>query len=497
MQPEPKISESKANSAKARRVQTDVRALISLVVCCGVVFWATRYLWESRHPAVAAARGLRASSASARVRAVRELMELGAGDSGIAISPLIIALADTEAAVRIEAAKALGMFGSEAMKNGVDDHQVRAAVAALCGSLQDRQPEVRSAAANALAEIVRCDRAEVLDLGPAAAKLVAMLNDRNAEVHRAVVGAIGFIGPRVLVDPPLAIVAALDDESAQKRSDAVDALANFKSGLPRLIPSLLRSMERAQPDARASYARLLGKIQPPNFSAQAIRPLVADLESHDPEIRHLAVSRLAAFKRDAREAVPAMIELFRNPIDLDPSAAKDTSRNRMLRVMPFAAARALCQIAPGTDQAAQVISTFSEAMRSGRPDCQIAAAECLGSFGPDAQPAIPLLIEALLKPIVIEKPNSEWNTAVLVADWSARSLGKIAPGTPSADVALAALTEALWSESLGTPHIAIMMALSEFGPKSRSAIPRLRQLQKDPEQRVRDIASYALKRLEP
>jgi HEAT repeat protein len=504
VEPATSTSDLDANRRKSRRLQTGVRSLIALVISCGIVFWAARPLWESQHPAIAAARRLRASSPAARVGAVRELMDLGVGDGEIAIAPLIVALADTETAVRVAAAEALSMFGSEAVKSGADDHQVRAAVAALCESLSDRQPEVRSAAANAVGMIARCDRAQVLDLGPAAATLVAMLDDRNTEVHRAVVGAIGFVGPGALIDPPSAIVAALDDESAQQRSDAVDALVNFTRGLPRLIPSLLRSMEKARPEARPIYVRLLGKIEPPQFSAEVVPPFIDALESHDPEIRYLSVLRLAAFKAGALEAVPALIKLFRGPIDVDLSAGENLPGNRMIQGMPFATARALGQIAPGTDQAGQVVAALTEALRSGRPECRASAAEALGSFGPAAEPAVPVLIAALRKAVAIEKPmalvkpNGEWNYdgPFLVADWSARSLGKIAPGTLAADDVLAALIGALQSKSFGTPHIPVMMAVAEFGPKARSAIPRLHVLQKDPNQQIRGTATYALQRVD-
>jgi hypothetical protein len=60
-------SEPQAKPPKARRFQTGVRTLIVLVASCGVMLWAARSVWESRHPAIAAARGLKAQSPEDRV----------------------------------------------------------------------------------------------------------------------------------------------------------------------------------------------------------------------------------------------------------------------------------------------------------------------------------------------------------------------------------------------------------------------------------------------
>ena len=42
MEPEPDVSGSAAGLSKSRRRQTGVRALIVLVICCGILFWAVR-----------------------------------------------------------------------------------------------------------------------------------------------------------------------------------------------------------------------------------------------------------------------------------------------------------------------------------------------------------------------------------------------------------------------------------------------------------------------
>src|SRR5262249_25720126 len=107
-EPEAEASRAGARARNSRRLQTGVRGLIVVVACCGVITWAARTVWESQHPAIAAARGLGSPKPSDRARAARELMATGVNEPGLATLPLIAALGDPEAEVRAAAADALG-----------------------------------------------------------------------------------------------------------------------------------------------------------------------------------------------------------------------------------------------------------------------------------------------------------------------------------------------------------------------------------------------------
>jgi hypothetical protein len=318
-------------------VQYRIR-LIALIACCAVLLWASRTIWESHHPAIAAARGLRTGRASERPEAIRDLASLGSEDSTIAIPPLIAHLGDRDAAVRAAAANALGLLGSFADKAGLGSNEIRAAMTALVESLNDLQPAVQIAAANALGSITSCDTTRIIALESAANALVMMLDNRNTDVRTSVIGALGFVGPRVLVEPSPAIVAALDDESTKVRAEAVASLANYTRGLPRLIPSLLQSMQVARPEARTNYLTLFGYIQPPGFSAEAVRPFTLALGSDYREIRYLAASRLAAFGREAREAIPFLIKTLGEPVDGEITSGGTDRDNPWAREPSLAAA---------------------------------------------------------------------------------------------------------------------------------------------------------------
>jgi hypothetical protein len=110
--PEAELSRSVTTCLRAWRFQTGMRAVIALVACCGVLFWAARYLWESQHPGIAVARGLQTRAATERLKAIRDLASICLiEDSTIAIPPLVPRLADSNAEVRAAAAEALGSLG--------------------------------------------------------------------------------------------------------------------------------------------------------------------------------------------------------------------------------------------------------------------------------------------------------------------------------------------------------------------------------------------------
>jgi HEAT repeat protein len=495
--PDPGLSAPDVSPPKTRRSRSGVRGLLVVIACCGVLMWATRTLWDSQHPAIAAARGLEARQASSRIAAIRHLASVGTDDSIIAIPPLIARLGDTDADVRAAAADALGLLGSSAITAGLGKNEVRAAVTGLVGLLNDQQSAVRIAAANALGNIANCDTSRMIELEPASHALVSMLDEPSSEVRKSMIGALGFVGPRVLVEPPPAIVAALEDESVQIRAAAVASLTNYTRGLPRLIPYLIDSMHKARPEARASYSALFGYIKPPGFSADAIRPLIMALGSDDREIRYLAVTQLEAFGPVAREAIPFLIKTLAEPMEVEVSMKPG---DEFLREPSLAAFTALGKIAPGTDLAGQAAAALAEAIRSGAPACRATSIEALTHFGPEAQAVIPTLIAELQASIAAEKtdessdPKSEpykrsWQISSIY-----RALGAIAPGTPSADKVVDVLAESLQSQS-SSARVAAAFMVSSFGSKAARLFPQLHALQNDPNPGISRIAAQALKEL--
>src|SRR5262249_44531286 len=117
------------------------------------------------------------------------------------------------------------------------------------------------------------------------------------------------------------------------------------------------------------------------------------------------------------------------------------------------------------------------------------AAESLGSFGSEAEQAIPTLIGGLHDVIAGRdvSPAFGWSAA--------RALGRIAPKTKSGDAALAALTDAALH---GAPQVRIgaISALAAFGPNAAIVAPQLRAWQSGSDPYLAKSATAALKAIE-
>jgi len=508
-EPEPWVSRPEAQPTTARRFQTGVRALIVLVACSGVLLWAGRTVWESQHPAFVAALGLRASKPSERISAIRELASVDPQESTLAIPPLMARLRDTDAEVRVAAANALGVLGGNTFKIGSGGNEARAAVSVLLESLNDRETAVRIAAADALSLIVGCDPVGGIDLKPPHAAFMVMLGDRDPDIRGAALRALGVVGPKVSLDPPPALIAALEDESVDNRAAAVDALANFTRGLHRSLPSLLRSLERARPEVRKGHINLLDRVRPPKFSAEVVPAFIMALESRHREVRYLAASRLGFFGNKASAAIPALITVLRQPIDPGSDGPGKATEPLDSREPSFAAASALSVCAPGSEWSREVVAALVDILRSGGREQRGSAAMALCEFGPDAEVAIPDLITALRETATTDKPvppvmantnlrGQRPNRDVVArraGGWIAEALVKIAENTTSAGEVAMALTDALASRSIDTRDEAKRLLL-RLGPKAAAAIPRLRALQKNADPNVREAATAVLETLD-
>ena len=181
-----------------------------------------------------------------------------------------------------------------------------------------------------------------VDLARVEDALIAAAADPQDIVRLAAVRGLGVIGPKVGDDPPAVLPSALEDESVKVRAAAAEALARFPRGLPRILPSLVRSFEKAPPEVRASYTAVFDRIRPRTFTAEAVLALASVLASPDAEVRYLAATALAAFGDRAYPAIPALIATLRRPGREDGRAsALVEDRDPVL-----AAAQALIRIVP-------------------------------------------------------------------------------------------------------------------------------------------------------
>ncbi len=524
----------------ARRFQTNVRTLVALVACCGVILWAARRLRDNYDPVRVQVRSiqnraiaaLRSGKSAGRVAAVHELQRLGGGDRAVAISSLIGALEDPETEVRVAAAEALGSIGSAAMRSqsGQEDG-ARNAATSLIGALEDPETEVRVAAAEALGSIgstaMRSQSGQEEGAGNAATALVRCLKDPQPGVRTAAAASLGSIlwppGPvalksaidrQAVIDalasvlrdrdarvrltaikamvsrdsgtgPPKALLSALDDESAENRATAIRSLWFYGQGLNPFVPALLRVASN-DPDPSVEgeiFSLWNNRLRPPAVTADVVPCLIASLQSGDRKVRRLAAQLLPEFRAAADDAIPALLRVLNEP--LQPGVAT-TSGESGDPDPAIHAVFALGSIGPGSAEAKQVIAALVEVARNGPRSRRAWAASELGGFGTDAVEAAPVLTQLIQQTV----PDEDWRPVLL-----ARALAKITADTPSARQAVVALVGLLESNEVRV-RVPVLRALGEFGPSAAMAIPRIRTLKNDPALPVREAAAAALARIE-
>jgi HEAT repeat protein len=129
------------------------------------------------------------------------------------------------------------------------------------------------------------------------------------------------------------------------------------------------------------------------------------------------------------------------------------------------------------------------------------AAHALRLFGAEAEAALPTLITALREAIAGEELEPEPVLQIdlaysqLTGNSIAHALTQIAHNMTSPEDIVTVLTEAI-SSKVGATRGGAIEGLCELGLKAQGAIPQLRAFRKDPDQGVREAATFALKRLE-
>jgi HEAT repeat protein len=506
----PQAHSLQAEEAKPPSRGINVRAMMLLVVCAGATVWAGRLLWENYHPVASAVRELRSTDTATRAAAVRTLSEMGPTASGEVIRTVIAVLSDPEAGVRAAGAETLGTVGSYAVTSAAGADATRQAVAALTGLLKDKDRTVRAAAAGALGIIAgtaarpapgsgrggagktakaASPASPVIDPMEVVNSLLVLLGDSEAQVRQEALGALRNSAPRVVDEPPPALLAATEDQSATNRAIAVGLLANFKKGLDPVVPILLRHLEQDEPSVREACSHAMGRIPKSAISSAVIPALIGGLESRDRDARMHTVSLLAGMSPDVRATVPLLIKILTEPADSDRLVVRGLSPVVSHGGPAQSAAGALARVAPGTPMAGQAIAALTGVVRSGPVNRRAAAAEALGQFGAAAASAVPELVAFL-------REGADSNERNVDGESAAGALAKIAPGTNAAGDAVAALTASLKGRSAETREAAVE-ALASFKPASADTISALRAIEKDgPSESIRKSAASTLEAIQ-
>ena len=325
------------------------------------------------------------------------------------------------------------------------------ATVALIGALKDEDDDVRGEAARSLGVVIsgmirNGTSREAID--PAVMALAELLLAPRPEVR-----ASEWVATKMPDQPEQSPIRRMIEYTGPDESEIQDAGSGGVT------------------DPSWMAASALGEIAPKTPWAEVVVIALTKVlcTEGDGRRQRAAARALKRFGPDAQRAVAELRSRLRKAV-----AQKGGSQD-----WRWIAAEALARIAPGTDCASEAILALTEPFRS-RADRETrgAAMKVLIRLGPAAHEAVPALI-------AIMKETGTPAESEVRYRWVPEALGKIAPGTPSADTAIAALAESLDTGPDGLRDSALQ-ALSRFGPAAKSAIPRIEALSK-----LKNYSSFA------
>jgi HEAT repeat protein len=404
---------------------------------------------EARPAAGALIEMLRVKDAGVRSSAAYALGQIGP-EARAATRELMVTLKDTDPNVSGYAALALGQIGEpdpaavsaliEASRN--EDMFVRcsavyalgrigkanpSAIDALIESLNYRDPVVGFYAAQSLGQLGPHAK-------PAISVLIDVLKDPSSSIKVEAAHALGMIGPDAGEALPFLIQALRSDKDLEVRSSAATAIGQIGPKAEVAVLALTDALKDRDVDVRMKTAQIL-----PSFGLEAVPLMIKALKSPDTEFCLSAARVLGQVGADAREAVPALTESFKN-------------KNKAVDVR-MACAETLAQIGPDAKSA---IPALTEALKDGNGVIRVKAAEALSQLGPEVKTAVPALVGALKDQA--QDPN--------VRRKAAEILGRI--GADEKD-AIDALSAVLKDGDMELRSSAAW-GLAQFGAKAKTSI---------------------------
>ena len=269
-----------------------------------------------------------------------------------AILPLIQALKDDDDRVQEESMKAL-------IKIGVPS------IDALAKVLNDRNNQVRKHAVQALGEIKDARAVESLIqvftdsdvdvLGDAVSalekigiasveSLIKALKDRDSQIRKLAVVALGEIRDARAVEP---LIQVLSDNDSNVRGEAADALSKISD--TRAVEPLIHVLSDNDSNVRCKAALALGEIR----DAKASKPLIhALLHDTDSEVRKNAAMALGDI-RDPKTSEPLIQAFTDTDYQVRKNAAISLEKIKVEGIMNSAAIEILMQSLKNDDRQIQ------------------------------------------------------------------------------------------------------------------------------------------------
>jgi len=421
-------------------------------------------------------RALADSTAAVRTQAALALGQIGPA-AAAAVGDLVALLHDPDETVRCRTAEALGRLGA----------QPAATVPALTALLADGSAAVKAAAARGLGALGK-------EAAAAVPALIGLLQDRAEEVRTATAEAIAAVGH--LTDAATdSLVEGLTDPDNVVRAQTAEALGVIGEAAQDAAPALVEVVRHGDDRVRAKAVRALGMIGEAAADV-AVPSLVRALHGHDSWVSALAAEALGQMGEGADEAIPALTRSLhhRNPLvranaaealanlgsaaaaarPVLEQAAHDEDGGVRRQVL-----RALGALGAPTPAAKRAVAA---GLRDADPLVRAAAVGALGQWQDATRGSLDTLLGLL------DDANDQVKVAVI------QVLPGLAGPTPAV---LAGLGQRLLKDDSTWVKEQAAAALGRLGPAAVSAGPDLLRVAQTGEVEVREEALRALIKIQP
>jgi HEAT repeat protein len=412
---------------------------------------------------------------------------------GRTFDELKILAEDNDPQARTLAAKALRYAGEPA-------------IPILIKLLWDEDDCTRSCAIDSLGKIGR-------EANTMPKAIIGLLYHQDENIRRSGLKIMGRMGPKAKTAVP-ALVELLGSKDSTVRDTSTWVLSEIGM-IPettQAIPALIKLIKDKETVGRIPIGRALARLQPPSA------PFLTDLlQDNDKQVRLAAVNGLLQYDLESEKAISVLVGLLDDQEvggqasswldDIGPNAKVDMSavkkfaadENQKVRIRAINVLKKM---------GAEAVSTLAELTHDADAEVRDEAAKGLGYIGPAA---VPTLIELLRD----KEAKNRKNAAIALRDVA-----------PAAKTAIPALVE-LWKDENPNVHKAVFEALNRIGLKQvidrpdfkelmqsedfvqrsaaisawsalgADAIPKLIELLKDKEPKIRFSAVEALLRIDP
>lgn len=328
---------------------------------------------------------------------------------------------------------------------------------------------------------------KLADIGPEPGvvdALVSVLADGDPSIQLAAIRALGKIGPQTGVLDALIVVSG--DETSYVQAAAIIAIGQM-GNLPGVIDILINALGDAEENVRDAAAKALRGFGPD--AKDAVPALIPLVENGSWEVLHT----LLAIGPDASDAIPAIIQKIEN----NPAYFNAIRTLGIVGKGSVAAGKALANLLLTCDDAnsqkyalkacqavGATVDTVDALIEFAKNETDIElrrhALHVLAFYGPDAQAAVPGLIE------LIDDENSP------VRDMAEYMLEKILPGMAGDDVCIDEyiqyFADGLYSEDIVIRQSA-RSTMKAFGEKG---VPFLLEALESDEIEISMDAAYTL-----